>query len=309
MPSEIPRTLETDILSFTKGLPYWSQLLSAKLLSGVALADEDHQASYQYFLEDAGLSGKTERPEIAVICKTESGYYKDDLKLLKILGVTGINALVPDQVMTFGSNLTIVYGANGSGKSGYIRLLNNVFITKGDKTILPNVHNAGTPANKAAEFTFESAGTKSVFHYPADCGHAEFKQFSVFDEKAVHAHLNNKNQFNFRPAGLSFFADLNEAYKILEELAQADIDRHASSTNLTALFDGESNIKNMVAELSAKSKIEHLKALLPFTSEDKAERTKLEGEKAALTILKKDKENSGFRTATNTAGQFKNCQQ
>jgi hypothetical protein len=56
MPSEIPRTLETDILSFTQGLPYWSQFLSEKLLSGVALTDKDHQAAYQYFLEDAGLS-------------------------------------------------------------------------------------------------------------------------------------------------------------------------------------------------------------------------------------------------------------
>ncbi|CAM4417727.1 AAA domain-containing protein [Pedobacter westerhofensis] len=290
MPNEILRTLETDILSFTQGLPYWSQFLSEKLLSGVALTDEDHQAAYQYFLEDAGLSEKTERPDIAIICKTQSGYYKDDLKLLKISGVTGINALVQDQVMTLGPNLTIIYGANGSGKSGYIRLLNNVFITKGDKTILPNVHDTGTPPTKAAEFTFESGGTKSVFHYPTDCGHAEFKQFSVFDEKAVQVHLNNKNQFNFRPAGLSFFADLNEAYKNLEELAQADIDKHASSTDLAALFDGESNIKNMVADLSAKSKIQYLKALLPFTAEDKAERTKLEGEKAALTALKKDKE-------------------
>lgn len=290
MPNEILRTIETDILSFTQGLPYWSQFLSEKLLSGVALTDEVHQAAYQYFLEDAGLSEKTVRPDISIICKTESGYYKEDLKLLKISGVRGINALVPDQVMTLGPNLTIIYGANGSGKSGYIRLLNNVFITKGDKTILPNVHDTGTPPTKAAEFTFESTGTKSVFHYPADCGHAEFKQFSVFDEKAVHAHLNNKNLFDFRPAGLSFFADLNEAYKNLEELAQADIDKHASSTNLAALFDGESNIKNTVAELSAKSKIEHLKALLPFTAEDKTERTKLEGEKAALTALKKDKE-------------------
>lgn len=43
-------------------------------------------------------------------------------------------------------------------------------------------------------------------------------------------------------------------------------------------------------EASAKCKIEHLKAVLPFTAEDKTERTKLEGEKAALTALKKDKE-------------------
>jgi len=285
-----PRTLVTDILAFTQALPYWSQFLSEKLLSGVTLSEENHQSAYQYFLEDAGLSEKTERPAISIVCRIDSGYYKDDLKLQQISGITGINALVPDQILTLGPNLTIIYGANGSGKSGYIRLLNNVFVTKGDKTVLPNIHDTGPVIAKAAEFTFESMGTKSVFHYPADCDHAEFKQFSVFDEKAVHAHLNNKNQFDFRPAGLSFFADLNEAYKKLEELAQADIDKHTNNANLASLFDGESNIKNLISEISAKTKIEDLQALLPFTPENKAERTKLEGEKAALTALKKDKE-------------------
>ncbi|MDB5140523.1 MAG: hypothetical protein JWR12_2439 [Mucilaginibacter sp.] len=299
------RTLEKDILTFTQALPYWSQFLSERLLSGVALSEEDYQSAYQYFLEDARLSEKTERQNISIVCKAESGYYKDDLKLLQISGGAGINALVTDQVITLGPNLTIIYGANGSGKSGYIRLLNNVFITKGDKTILPNIHDIGPAIDKAAEFIFESAGTKSVFYYPADCGHAEFKQFSVFDEKAVHAHLNNKNQFDFRPAGLSFFADLNEAYKKLEEFVQADIDKHTNSTNLVVLFDGESNIKNIISELSAKTKIGNLRTLLPFTAEDKAARTKLEGEKAVLTALKKDKEIQDLEQQQNLLANLK----
>jgi len=36
-----------------------------------------------------------------------------------------------------GKQVTLVYGENGSGKSGYTRLLNNAFISRGDKTILP----------------------------------------------------------------------------------------------------------------------------------------------------------------------------
>jgi energy-coupling factor transporter ATP-binding protein EcfA2 len=308
------RTLETDILAFTQALPYWSQFLSEKLLSGLSPDEDDYKTAYQYFLEDAGILEKATRPAISIVCKTDSGYYKEELSLLKIGGVTGVNALVPDQVLELGPNLTIIYGANGSGKSGYIRLLNNVFITKGDKTILPNIHDSAATTTKAAEFTFESAGVPFVYHYPADCGNAEFKQFSVFDEKAVHAHLNNKNQFDFRPAGLSYFGDLNEAYRKIEELAQADIDKHTYSVDLAALFDGESNIKNIISQLSAKTKIEHFQAFLPFTAEDKAERIKLEGEKAALTALKKDKEIqdleqqqtflSGLKTAINNLNRY-----
>lgn len=285
-----PRTLEGDIVAFTQALPYWAQFLAERLLSGWQLSDADYQQAYQFLLEDAGLLEKSARTDIKIVCKGGFGDYKNDLQLKKITGVMGINALVPDQVLELGANLTIIYGANGSGKSGYIRLLNNVFITKGDKTILPNIHDTGTPAIKAAEFTFESDGKTLDLKYPEDCGEAVFKQFSVFDEKAVHAHLNQKNQFEFRPAGLSFFADLNESYKKMEELMQTNVDIKSLRTDYTALFDGESGIKTLLSQLSAKTEKSDLQGFMPFTAEDKAERIKLEAAKAELMALKKDKE-------------------
>eukprot|EP01037_Dinobryon_pediforme_P007874 gene7874-7942_t len=229
----------------------------ANVVAAIKLKEKMGPTATIYFLEYTSFSEKAERQNSSIVY---------DLKLLQISGVAGINAFFPDQLITLGPNLTIIYGANGSGKSGYIRLLIN-----------------------AAEFIFESAGAKSVFYYPTDCGHAEFEQFSVFDEKAVHAHLNNKNQFDFRPAGLSFFADLNEAYKKLEEFVQADIDKHTNNTNLVL----------------SKTKLENLRVLLPFTAEDKAARTKLEGEKAVLTALKKDKEIQDLELQQNLLASLK----
>lgn len=286
------RTLENDILDFTSGLPFWEQFLSEKILAGVEIEDEDYEKALQYFLEDAGLLAATEmedRPEINIVCRDHTGTYKPDLQLDKVSGVEGVNALVSGQVLEFGKNLTIIYGSNGSGKSGYIRLLNNVFITKGEKTILPNIHNE-TPLTKKAEFKFSSAGIGYTLDFPDDCAKSEFKQFSVFDEKAVHAHLNNKNQFEFRPAGLAYFASINECCKKMDGLIQQKIDQHAQTAYLTALFDGESEIKTLISQLSDKTKLDHFKNYRVFTEEHKEERKKLEEEKAALMALKKDKE-------------------
>ena len=47
-----------------------------------------------------------------------------DLRLKSISELTGIEGLAPRSPLTFGStNLTVVYGHNGSGKSSYARLL------------------------------------------------------------------------------------------------------------------------------------------------------------------------------------------
>ena len=52
---------------------------------------------------------------------SESG---DPVALLAVADVAGVNALLPDQRLTFGdSGLTIIYGDNASGKSGYARLI------------------------------------------------------------------------------------------------------------------------------------------------------------------------------------------
>lgn len=283
------RTLESDIVTFTAKLPYWGQYISEKILSGEILDDAVYDKAYELLLEDAGLiKNDKSREDISIICKQSAGAYKNDLKLVKISQVEGINALVPGQTIEFGENLTIVYGSNGSGKSGYIRLFNNVFITKGEKKILPNVHE-DQPADKKAVFDFHSAGDYAL-QYPDDCTNPEFKQFSVFDEKAVHAHLNNKNQFEFRPAGLAYFADLAGAYTQIEERLTSDIQKRSQPLNLEAFFDGESEIKNIITQLSSKTKPEHFDRYRPFSQEDKDTRTKLEKEKASLMALKKDKE-------------------
>ncbi|HEX8023528.1 AAA family ATPase [Mucilaginibacter sp.] len=305
VPAQNVRTLEGDIIDFTSTLPFWEQYLSEKILAGSEITDEDYEKALQYFFEDAGLLESTgERSEINIICKDHTGTYKTDLKLTKISGVEGINALVPGQVLEFGKNLTIIYGSNGSGKSGYIRLLNNVFITKGEKTILPNIHDT-TPLTKKAEFEFNAANSNYALNFPMDCAKPEFKQFSVFDEKAVHAHLNNKNQFEFRPSGLSYFAAITESCKKMDEFVQQQIDQHVPTSNLVALFDGESAIKTLIASLSDKTKLEYFKEYKEFNDNDREERRKLEESKAALMALKKDKEISDLNQIKTQLNAFK----
>ncbi len=73
--------------------------------------------------------------------------------------LVGVNALANDQALTFhAGGLTIVYGDNGSGKSGFVRVLKNACRSRDDKTsILRNV-NATNDVPQSARIDFEVNG-------------------------------------------------------------------------------------------------------------------------------------------------------
>jgi energy-coupling factor transporter ATP-binding protein EcfA2 len=56
------------------------------------------------------------------------------VSLTKMTEITGVNALVSDQELSFGAKgITIIYGDNGSGKSGYCRVLKHACRSRDQK--------------------------------------------------------------------------------------------------------------------------------------------------------------------------------
>src|SRR3990172_8850321 len=69
----------------------------------------------------------------------------DPVSLVSVTHLRGVNALAPEQTITFGENLTIVYGRNTAGKSGYTRILKRACRSRFTEEILGNVLSAETP--------------------------------------------------------------------------------------------------------------------------------------------------------------------
>src|SRR6185295_8888092 len=89
-----------------------------------------------------GPLGATDLDDLLDLCKSRHGLsdprtaaplLKDHLPIgatgatvVSLTSVThhrGVNALAPEQTISFGPSLTIVYGQNAAGKSGYTRIL------------------------------------------------------------------------------------------------------------------------------------------------------------------------------------------
>lgn len=284
-------TLLNDIKCFAETLPEFGKFLANKILSDEKISEDDYNTTYNYFKEEFGLKQKSKTLPIKIGClETESNTFKNDLSLLKLDNVEGVNALVANQVLEFHPNLTIIYGVNGSGKSGYVRLLKNAFFSRAKEDISPNIYQEEAIKQVKANMYFSSGDSIYCLKYPNDKNRPEFLQFAVFDRKCAITHLDGKNQYEFKPAGLLFFSCLTDSYKKVEQLLHAEIFQKNQQQNFASYFDGESEIKNIIQILSANTNIQLLKRYLPYTKEDEQKKEQLIKKKAALLIQNTEKE-------------------
>lgn len=278
------KTLETEVKEFASSLPYWAKFICSKILSKGKVFNSDIDTAYNYVADELKLIEKVEKPEIELNYNpNNSGDYKEELVIDTLKNIQGVNALAENQEIEFSPNVTVIYGANGSGKSGYIRLLKKAFYSKHKEEILKNIYKSESKEVKA-EFNFESKDTDIPLTYPSDAKNGVFNQFAVFDGKIALKHLEERNNFEFRPAGLTLFSEFNSALEKLQNKINEEIRQKPVANPYADIFEGESEINTFINSLSSKSNLEDLKKHTPFSEQDKTDKKKIEKDYDDLKI-------------------------
>lgn len=149
------------------------------------------------------------------------GFQEEDLALLgasgreviltAIVAESGINALAENATLAFAaSGLTVVYGENGSGKSGFCRLIRNTCTSRaGAEDILSNVF---TPGEKpVASYSAIVNDQPSVFQWRSgetEC--ASFPEVMFFDSACAALEIEGRqNEVLYIPPILGAFERLS----------------------------------------------------------------------------------------------------
>lgn len=294
-------SLENEVKKFANEFPYWIKYLANKILSGNEISQNDIDETYLYLLEDLGITEKTTRTEITLsgLHDNERDYYSN-LMLSKLENVEGVNALLEGQSIEFSPNLTIIYGSNGSGKSGYTRLLKNVFYSKSKEKILSNIYSTDIVKPVNANFIFKSEGNEISVSYNNN-DHSIFEQFSVFDGKSAVKHIESKNEFEFKPAGLNFFGKFADALSHVEKKLNNEVTIKQQGTNinnLLMLFDGNSEVTEAIQAINTDKGFENLSKIASYTEKNKKEKESVQKKYEELQIAstKKDQEIRNLKT-------------
>nr|WP_276559973.1 AAA family ATPase [Bradyrhizobium elkanii] len=198
--------------------------------------------------------------------------------LLSIFHQRGVNALAEDQTLRFGSQLTVVYGDNAAGKSGYTRILKSACRARGREKILGNVISGGAPPAVGVAIKYR-VGDEAQAREWVGGGEDEFiSRVSVFDTQSAAVYLTEKTDVAFRPFGLDLFDKLVKACKTIRANLESE-QRALLSNTLSAVQqripDGTAAAR-LLASVSSLTKPEAVQALAQLSPEEEARSTFLE---------------------------------
>lgn len=280
----------TDVLKelqqWAVELPFWEQFALDKILFGNGITDSDYDEFLRFLLEDADLVESTsERPELRLLqtVDVEPEAITQPVCLRSVSNLRNVNALVSGQKLTFGPALTAVYGGNGSGKSGYSRILGCAGFTRGDDFVLPDITQPVAEGMvPAAEIEIEIGDETNIIDFQVGSHYPELGCFYMFDSTAARAHLNEKQTITFSPYGLSALTNLADVTDKVRERLQALIAQKTDPRDFGPFFQGESEIKNLVIDLGSDTDLEALRKAAVLTGETTSRLKNLDIEIAKL---------------------------
>jgi len=273
-------------VDWANGQDAWVRQITAEtILSRQAPSDALLDAAYATFLAEKGL-GDGEAPEVPKLELVAADAAEEEtLELVSLANIEGVNALAADQELDFDPELTVLFGQNGSGKTGYARILKRISAVRTAEDILPNAHTAyfDSPPSPSATIQYRLSGTDSSVMWKDESGLAPFTRISVFDASAVSLHVDSDLGYVYTPAELALFGHVAAGLQGIQQRIATEVKALAPGSNpLLSRFTRGTKVYPVIETLGATTDLAELDALATLPDGAEANRERLEGEIAAL---------------------------
>jgi len=195
-------SIESDIIDWVLDRPGWQQEVLVALAEGEAYDEDKIALLADKLLDPASLVPNKEAKKISL-----KSAAVQQIQLVAIASVKGVNALVDGQSLTVSaSGITVVYGDNGSGKSGYARLIKNIVNARHASAVLPDVF-GDSPPDPSADLQYTVDGLQHSVMYPA-ASTPETLKMSFYDEHCGDEYLTKQSVISYRPSALTLLDGL-----------------------------------------------------------------------------------------------------
>jgi energy-coupling factor transporter ATP-binding protein EcfA2 len=283
-------TLQKEIIDWLHGRPDWLQEAAQRILTNGALSD-------------------AELDELTALCRTDAGLKKTkahifpgllggsftarNLQLISLGSVLGIENLAPRKPVIFGpGNLTVIYGNNGSGKSGYTRILKKACGKAHAVDLRPNVYGP-SPAKRSCQISYKLGETLRTVEWEATANAIpELASVDIFDTECGRIYLGKDNEAAYVPDAVALFDSLVKVCEAVKQRLQAEIEKLPSKMPTIPLQFSGSGVSRTYCNLKATHTEASLDSILLWSNGDAQalkvleERLK-EGDPAKLAIRKR----------------------
>lgn len=204
-------SLIKEIIDWGKKLPYWQQVVIAKILEGVTFNEVEMAAIIKLAKEKSSVGAKSPLDEYCDSDANSTGQEDDGaIVLLSIDNVQDINNLKNGCGIKFGERgLSVIYGENGTGKSGYTRILKACCNCR-DKAhlVLGNVFR-GSGVKQSAAIKYRLKDEKDyVWEQGGGELSSDLQRVHVFDSISADTYLRGDSDIEYRPSGMDILDKL-----------------------------------------------------------------------------------------------------
>ena len=280
------------LLSWSKdSLKEWQHEALRRILSKGTLSELDKTDIYERAQFNHGFTPPP--PNLPNLLLTDANLpsgptQANRIWLTGIKDLENVNALKAKQRLEVGEQLTLVYGENGSGKSGYARVLKRTArcTEKAIESILPDVF-AVAPVRAPAKAVFElnqGAGPVDVAWQDGMPIPSDLKRFAVFDSKCARHFLTASNQLSFAPAIFDALTLLGEATDGIKQRFLGEVKQHTppKPPAFQSMVDNTS-VGKVLSAITVQTNPETIKTLGQWSDKDT---TTLDTKETELAKLK-----------------------
>ena len=252
--NQVPRSARAVLVTWANQQGDWVRSIVCDVLSSRSALTNDRIAEvYEQFIIEKQLApGDALRvPAITLQAATADG--TEALTLLHVDSVENVNALTSGQKISFNTGLTVVFGRNGSGKSGYVRILKRVARVRAAENVLPNVA-SGKPsgATQRARISYRQGTTDSHIDWTGEEGVHPLTRLDVFDARAIALHVDEDLTYVYTPSDLALFRFVHDAIESVRgQLDTSTKSRNPTSNPSVHRFSRESTIYPKIESLGA----------------------------------------------------------
>lgn len=239
----------------------WVRLLAAEVIaSGRPVGESTIDTAYQLFREEKALDERT----LPTVDKLSTEARQDEaappLSVVRLSEVRGVNALVTGAVIEPHEGLTILYGENGTGKTGYSRVFKALANSRTADEILGNI-DVDEDEDTAAKLDYKVGDNGEVLEWAGERGVSPFTRMSIFDSPAVSTHVDEDLDYVYVPAALALFNHVIAAIQAVTSRIDAAINGLGSGgSSLLSRFPNGSSVYPLIETLGASTGLEALKA-------------------------------------------------
>lgn len=219
-------SIETDIITWLKSLKGWQCELAYRILSNGQISDKDYLEIVQMLKGNESFEEK-QFPQIGATSQLDTS---EVLRLTSIEAIKDIEMLSPKKPIVFGSkNIVVIYGDNGSGKSGITRILKRICGKSGAKALKGNIFKDNTNVGECS-VKYVKGGHCCDVNWKADNAPIEdLICVDIYDTDTGISYINDAKSVTYTPKVVSLFDSLSRSYLHISQMLASEKDSFISA--------------------------------------------------------------------------------